>query len=254
MKQVDPEWYKNHWTLDIEDMSWVEHTEAEVAFVIRELALRRDERVLDIACGFGRHSLELARRGFEVVGVDITEAYVNEARTRAAQEGLSATFIQADVREVSFSDEFDVVLVVAVGAIGYLENDEENLKAFDLFSQALSPGGKHFMAVCNAAHAKSHFPSRGWDAGEKSLSLADFEWDDENRRMIYTGYTYRFGEVLKRPEPDAPGSSIRLYTREDLTDILAQRGMHIVRIYAEYGDTTPASEDSPNLLVYSRKE
>ena len=56
------------WTLGIQDLSWVEHTAEEVDFVVEALGLKGVERVLDLACGFGRHSLELARRGYRVVG------------------------------------------------------------------------------------------------------------------------------------------------------------------------------------------
>lgn len=73
-------WYKEIWTLSIKEMSWTEDTKNQVDFLIKVLGLTGKERILDLACGFGRHSLEFARRGFEVVGVDITEAYVEDAR------------------------------------------------------------------------------------------------------------------------------------------------------------------------------
>ncbi len=82
--KIDPQWYKKIWSLDIQDMSWVEDTLPEVDFVVEALQLRGQERVLDLACGFGRHALELARRGYAVVGVDITAAYIDEARMKRA--------------------------------------------------------------------------------------------------------------------------------------------------------------------------
>ena len=158
--EVDPQWYKKIWTLDVQDASWVEPTAREVDFAVEVLQLRGRERVLDLACGFGRHALELARRGYPVVGVDITPEYVDEARKRAAAERLEAEFIRADLREVSFHDEFDVVLNLADGAIGYLEAEQENLKIFDVIASALRPGGRHLMGICNAAYAEKHFPRR----------------------------------------------------------------------------------------------
>ncbi len=80
MKAMESDWYKKIWTLDIQDQSWVEDTRRQVDFLVEKLRLRGDEKILDLACGFGRHSLELARRGFSVTGVDITPSYIEFAR------------------------------------------------------------------------------------------------------------------------------------------------------------------------------
>lgn len=63
MKPMENDWYKKIWTLDIQNQSWVEDTKRQIDFVIEKLHLKGDEKILDLACGFGRHSLELARRG-----------------------------------------------------------------------------------------------------------------------------------------------------------------------------------------------
>ena len=75
MKPMESDWYKEIWTLDIQDQSWVEDTGRQVDFIIEKLHLKGGERILDLACGFGRHCLELARRGFSVTGVDVTDRF-----------------------------------------------------------------------------------------------------------------------------------------------------------------------------------
>ncbi|MBN2311964.1 MAG: class I SAM-dependent methyltransferase [Candidatus Hydrogenedentes bacterium] len=249
----DSQWYRKIWTLDIEDLSWVEDTLGEVDFIAEALGLTGSERVLDLACGFGRHALELARRGHAVVGVDITPAYIDEARRRAAKEGLAAEFICADVRDVALDAEFDTVLSLADGAIGYLEDEQENLKVFDRIASALKPGGRHLMAVCNGAYARKHFPKRHWDMGARALSLADFAWDEQTARMTYTGYSFRLGEVLAAPAGSGPPSWIRLYTIEELRAILAARGLVVQQAYGGYDTGLPASEDTFMLVVCSEK-
>ena len=90
MKKMRNDWYKNIWDLNIQDQSWTEDTKKQVDFIINELDLKGNEKILDLACGFGRHSLEFARRGFCVTGVDITAAYIDFAERRAKDENLNA--------------------------------------------------------------------------------------------------------------------------------------------------------------------
>lgn len=176
MKAKASDWYKKIWTLDIKNMSWVENTPNEVDYLIDLCRLNGTERVLNLACGFGRHALEFASRGFEVVGVDITEIYVDDAKKAAEKMGLSnASFICRDIRDVDFCGEFDVVLNLADGEIGYLENDEENLRIFDVISRALKNGGQHVCDLVCGDYAEAHFPVKLWDAGEKSISLSEFD-------------------------------------------------------------------------------
>ncbi len=245
------------WTPDMQVMSWVEHAAEEVDFVVEALGLSGSERILDLACGFGRHSLELAQRGYSVVGVDITPDYIQHARSRASEDGLNVEFICSDVLDVRFREEFDVVLNMADGAIGYFDAEEKNLRLFDIIARALKAAGKHVMGVCSADHAIKHFPKRHWEAGSKSLSLADFIWKDSASRMIYRSRVLKFGEELKPFSdeiPDNGGSGMRLYTLKELEGILGERGMTIGAAYGGYDTSVPASDDQFMSVVCSHKE
>jgi len=245
------DWYKNIWSLDIKNHSWVEDTKQQIDFIIKTLDLRKDQRILDLACGFGRHSLELSRRGFQVVGADITKDFITDAENTAKKEGLSAQFILSDIRDLKFNQEFDVVLNLADGAIGYLENDNENLKIFDVIANALKSGGKHFMDLCNAKYAELNFPATSWEAGENALSLSSFEWNTEKKTMLYGGKTIPYGEPLGKPEI-VNGDAIRLYTHDELDEILEARSMIIKKTYSNYYGKSETPKEL-QLMVYSIK-
>lgn len=251
MKAMEKDWYKKIWTLDIQDQSWVEDTKRQVDFLIEKLELKGTERILDLACGFGRHSLELARRGYDVTGVDITPEYIEYATKQAQTEKLNAGFICSDIRNVSFHNEFDVVLNMADGAIGYLENEEENLKIFRAISEALKPGGRHFMDIMNGSYAETHFPCKLWDAGEKCLTLSDFEWDKETKTLIYGQLDYPYGEPLSKPEM-TEGNPIRLYSLDEIKSIFFNLGMCVYDCYADYNGTL-SSDNKIQLMVCSKK-
>ncbi len=232
-------------------MPWVEHTEAEVEFLIDRLGLRGGERILDLACGYGRHALAFARRGFSVVGVDITPAYVEDANRTAAAEQLPVEFLLSDIREVSADSAFDVVLNLADGAVGYLENDAENLKIFDVIARALKPGGKHFMDIGNADHADACFPMQCWDAGTQGMTFSAFDWNPQTRIMLYGGYDVPYGAPLQRPEI-LQGDPTRLYTLAEVTEIFRQRGMAVQAAWSSYqGD--PVHVRAHQMMVYSQK-
>jgi len=215
-----PDWYRYGWSLDMKNQSWTEDTMNQVDFILNLLELSGNERILDLACGYGRHSLELARRGFCVTGVDITKELIEDAKHTANAEALDADFLQCDIRDVSFVDEFDVVLNLADGAIGYLENDEENMKIFDIATKALRPNGKHLIDICNADHAEIFFPKKHWEKGNRALALAQFEWDSITRRMKYGSWNIPYGEVARPPKIEMDEeNSTRLYSYSELDEI-----------------------------------
>jgi len=251
MKAKNSDWYKQIWSLDIKNQSWTEDTVNQVDFIIKTLELTGKERILDLACGFGRHSLSFARRGFCVTGVDITKDYINDAVKTAKTESLNAEFINADIRDICFENEFDVVLNLADGAIGYLETNEENFKIFDVISHTLKSGGKHFMDICNAEHAEHFFPKKGFEIGEKSLALSQFEWDKETRRMLFGCFDIPYGILAQKPDITS-GAPTRLYSTHEVEYILQQRQMSIIKTFSDfYGKE--ASYKELQLLVYSIK-
>jgi 2-polyprenyl-3-methyl-5-hydroxy-6-metoxy-1,4-benzoquinol methylase len=252
MKALDADWYKSIWSLDIKEQSWVEDTENQVDFIVRTLGLKGKERILDLACGYGRHALSLARRGFDVTGVDITEEFIKDAIHTADTEGLKVQFIQSDIRELNFSEEFDVVLNLADGAIGYLESDEENLKIFQVISNALKPGGKHFMDICNAEYAEHHFPTQCWEAGETALSVSRFEWDAKKRIMLFGDNTIVYGEVAKKPVIEY-GAPQRLYSIDEIERIWSTMGLQVEQTFSNYYGKAASYQDL-QLMVYSIKQ
>ena len=251
MRPMEKDWYRRIWTLDIQDQSWVEDTKRQVDFLISALHLRGGERVLDLACGFGRHALELARRGYDVTGIDITPEYIRHASAQAEKEGLRAHFFCKDIRELTYCQEFDVVLNLADGAIGYLEDDQENHKIFEVVSRALKPEGQHFCDIMNGSYADLHFPCQLWDAGEKGLTLSRFEWDRATRTLLYGQLDYSYGQPLRKPELDQ-GNVIRLYTLTEIQEILSGLGMEITASYGSFSGI-PSSDAEIQLLVCSRK-
>jgi len=127
-------------------------TEQEIDFLFERLALHAGSRVLDLGCGPGRHSLALARRGVDVVGIDHSQEFVALARHAAAAEGLPCEFRAADVRDLDEKGRFDAVICLCQGGFGLLGGpDDEALIA--TFAAALRPGGRLALSAFHVGFA-----------------------------------------------------------------------------------------------------
>lgn len=135
-------------------------TEQEVAFLVDALRLEPGMRVLDIGCGPGRHSLALAQRGIECLGIDRSARFVELARTAAAAEHLPARFEVLDVRDLAYEAEFDAAICLCQGGFGLL-GGEESAALLTRFRCALAAHGR---LALSAFHA--YFAVRFLEAGD----------------------------------------------------------------------------------------
>lgn len=139
-KNFFDEWYLKYW---IQPLT-AERTQSEVEAIIRFLELRPGGRVLDLCCGQGRHSLELARRGYHVVGYDLSETLLEHSREEAAKEGLAVEFVQGDMRGLPYKNQFDGIFNFYT-AFGYFESDQDNQAVLNAAGRALKSGGRFLL-------------------------------------------------------------------------------------------------------------
>ncbi len=127
--------------------SFTKGTAQEVRFVIEQLGLRPGDRVLDVGCGPGRHALALAASGIKVVGLDISQRFVDLGNQSAVSSALDATvqFIKGDARNLGFHAEFDAVISLCQGGFGLAGRPEDGAAdgtVLNGMSAALKPGGR----------------------------------------------------------------------------------------------------------------
>jgi SAM-dependent methyltransferase len=249
--QIPEDWYADAFDAASAEMAWTDRTGPEVDRVEKILQTRGDERVLDLACGSGRHSLELRRRGHEVVGADISGDLIEIARREAGEAALDAEFVRADLRELEFDAEFDLVLNLNDGAIGYLETDEENRRIFEVISRALRPGGRNLIQLPNVLYARERLPQRSWIPASSMVELVEHRWNKKARRMEGRMVALRFGEVLEGL--DGIEFSQRLYDLDELRALYASVGMELVSAYNGSGRPNDPKASQFEVFVEARK-
>jgi SAM-dependent methyltransferase len=234
-KEIPQDWYATAFDGMSAEMAWTERTESEIKRALTMLRPQGGERILDLACGTGRHSLELVRHGFSVVGVEIGPELVEIARKDAAEQGLEAEFIQGDLRELEF------------------ETDEENHKTFEVISRALKPGGQNLIQVPNVLYARARLPQRSWIPSAGMVELVEHRWNKKDSYMEGAMIPLRFGEELENLDKRIEFRQ-RLYTVEELREIYASVGMSLERVFHGNGRPKEPTENQFEIFAAARKD
>lgn len=133
-------------------------TPQEVNFLYEELELEPGKRLLDVGCGPGRHAVEFAKRGVEVVGIDISPDFTAIARSRAKEAGVTISIFEMDAHELPFEEEFDAAMSLCEGAFGLGLDDLRILRGM---ARAVKAGGGVVAGAPNVFYVMTHLASSG---------------------------------------------------------------------------------------------
>ncbi len=206
-----------------------ENTRREVDTVIQAALLEPNDRILDLCCGQGRHSLEFARRGFRcVTGVDRSRYLIRLARKRARAEGLTVSFHEGDARRCRMKGlPFHCVTILG-NSFGYFEQKSDDEAVLRNVARLLASNGILVLDVANGAWLRDHFEPRSW------------EWIDQNhfvcreRSLSKAGERIVSREVIVHAERGVIADQFyaeRLYTAEQLSDLLERVGYQLVHVH-----------------------
>ena len=217
-------------------------TGAQVEFAIQALRLAPGARVLDIACGVGRHSIELARRGYQVTGLDLSATLLDLAARRAERAGVEVNWVRADMRAIPFTQEFDAAFNI-FSSWGYLESEAEDQKVLAAVARALKPGGAFLLETAHRDWLMRHFQPRTWHEGIGVLVLEENMLDLLSGRLIAT-HTAIYDDGRQRRWQ----INTRQYSAAELRRMLETAGFRIGQSFGGY-DGAPLTLESPRLIL-----
>ena len=202
--------------------------------------------VLDLCCGFGRISSELARRGFAVTGVDITESYLQAAREEAAYENLNIEYINADARDFLRPQFFDTIVSLYI-SFGYFQDKKEDLLLLRNAYESLKPGGSFIIETLGKEIAVRDFVEGEWFERAGFTVLTQYEaldsWALLKNRWILIKDGNRYEKTFVQ----------RLYSASELREMLFQAGFSKVEIYGGW-DESPYDQRAAKLIAAGRKD
>jgi SAM-dependent methyltransferase len=224
----------------------IAETPAEVDAMIALLGLAPGASVLDLCCGPGRHSLEFARRGYVVTGVDRTRAYLDKARAATSREGLGCEFVESDMRAFSRSGAFDGAINFFT-AFGYFDDPADDLKVARNLCESLKAGARLLVDVNGKENLARKFRERDWNRrADDSIVLEERELLDGWRRIRNRWIWIRGAE---RRESTLV---LRLYSGAELAALLMQAGFRKVDLYGSLA-ATPYDQNAQRLIAVAAK-
>ncbi|HTR52537.1 MAG TPA: methyltransferase domain-containing protein [Kofleriaceae bacterium] len=202
-------------------------TQAEAEFVIDTMNLASGAQVLDVGCGYGRHAMELAARGFHVVGLDLSTPLLVRGGEEAHRRGLTINFIRGDMRELDFENQFDGAYCV-FSTFGYFD-DETNKKALVNIARALKPGGKVLIEILNRDYVIADLPTRVWWEGDGCVVLEEVELNYFSSRIqVNRSVVFDDGRQVEQE------ISVRAYSLHEVGKLMHAAGFRVLEVSGGY--------------------
>lgn len=246
---MNPEWHKDFFTgiaLDLWEASCSdEQTVGECGVITDLLDLKQGDKLLDVACGPGRHAVELASHGIDVTGFDFSAEALERAKARAKGRGARVTWCRGDVRELPFRNEFKAAICLG-NSFGY--HDAEGTQAF-FKGIGDSLEAKGWLVLETAVAAEALLPDldeRNWAWVGDILLLVENDYV-ASESVVRARYTFSRG--LER---EVRTALYHVYTVGEITRMLRRYGLVVEGLYGSYA-LEPFEVTSPNLLMVARR-
>lgn len=222
-----------------------EKTQEEVTNIISLLKIDPSASILDLCCGPGRHSLELARRGFSLTGVDRTKSYLEKARKQAETEGLKVEFIQEDMRSFCKPNTFEVAINLFT-SFGYFEEIKDDKKVIKNVYLSLKNKGVFLIDIMGKEVLARVFCERNWHEVDNNIVLEERKicknWSWIDNRWI----------LIKDGKKEEYKISHRIYSAVELTALLNECGFNPIDVYGDLNGE-PYDHTAKRLILVAHK-
>lgn len=250
--------YKEEWekwnTIVLKSISFKKRKDAieEVDGIEKILGLKdyqKNIRILDAPCGYGRHSIEFAKRGYKnIIGVDFSFNVIEKARKQNKKENVGVKFLYKDIFELDYSNYFDVILNLYT-SFGLNTNDKVNLALLKKYNKMLKPDGLFFLEFVNP---KTHFFDKEIIEenypSENKKAICREKRTLKDRIVIYEHTLINENlPILKSTIP------LRLYSLQELKSLLEKANFRVKDIFGNYKKNYYSTVYSPNLITVSKK-
>ena len=215
-----------------------------VALIEAASQLHPGGRILDLGCGGGDQAKVFARKGYEVVAMDIAPPLIEFARRQFKKERLKGEFLAGDMRKIKYREEFDACLLLS-GTFGFFGDDEDQ-KLLNSIRRALKVGGKAFIMFLSPRQQDKH--ERSWSEKKDGWELSEAWFDAETSTYRSRIIIIRKDGTLIRPKVE-PGyqsdEAIRCYTIPEMRAMLKKAGLKYLASFSSKDLSLPPRPPTP---------
>ena len=244
---MQKDWYKSWFNTPYYHKLYFQRDEKEaedfIARLIAKLQPTPKARMLDVACGKGRHAVQLASMGFEVTGIDLSEKSIEAA---IAHETENLSFFQHDMRLPFRMHYYDYAFNFFT-SFGYFNTQREHDNSIRTISQSLKKGGLFVMDYLNVKDAENNLVPQS----ELEIEGTRYEikrWHDSHH--FFKNITV-YDQALK--EPLVFTEKVAKFSLGDFTEMFAYQGMQLQEVYGDYQFNAYQLTRSPRLLMFAKK-
>jgi 2-polyprenyl-3-methyl-5-hydroxy-6-metoxy-1,4-benzoquinol methylase len=251
------QWYEElfeNYAQKYDKENFTQGTMNECSFIEKEILYNKNVKILDIGCGTGRHSIELAIRGYNITGIDLSISQLERAKTKAIENNVKVNFLIADAREFNFNQEFDLAIMLCEGAFPLMETDEMNFQILKNVANSLKSDGKFIFTTLNGL-----FPIFN--------SIQDFcNSSSEDGNMIYKNnsfdlMTFRDYNITTCEDDSGNKKELhcneRYYVPSEITWLLKSLGFKTIDIFgaklSAFSREDKLTKDDFEMLVIAQK-
>jgi D-alanine-D-alanine ligase len=243
---LSPDWWKRifdslYLKTDADVVCDERITKEEVDLFLDILKPDKESRILDLCCGQGRHSLEMARRGFiNVEGLDRSRYLIRKAKAKAKEENLPVRFREGDARNLPYpSDTFDFVMIVG-NSFGYFDNPNDDVRILREVFRVLKPYGKVLLDLADGDYLSKNYQKMSWEwIDKKRLVCRERELSSDKTRLISR-------EIIIHVEKGVIADRFyaeRLYSRELIREVLEEVGFTEITFHTEILTNSQRNQD-----------
>jgi 2-polyprenyl-3-methyl-5-hydroxy-6-metoxy-1,4-benzoquinol methylase len=251
------QWYESlfeHYGRKYDNESFAQGTIGECDFIEKELRFNTSNKIIDIGCGAGRHTIELSKRGYNVTGIDLSESLLERAKEKAAEQNLHIEFLKYDARRLPFKNEFDAAIMLCEGAFPLMETDEMNYEILKNVSHALTPHGtlifttlNGLFPLCNSVEKFCNETTSEGNAAYKNNKFDVMTFRDFNITTVEDD----FGQIKELE------CNERYYIPPEITWLLKSVGFRTIDMYGArlgaFSRNDKLTKDDFEMLVIAKK-